>query len=97
MYSLCIWRCEHARFCVEDFFFMSYVINFHSFIHSSFIIKPIDLKKPGNTDHRINDVADDVETCLQMAPFLVVFRSSESRLRRTYRRVFNVCRAPAQS
>ena len=30
--TVCIWHCEHTRFCVEVFF-MCY-INFHSFIHS---------------------------------------------------------------
>ena len=29
MYALCIWRCEHARFCVEVFYAL--YINFHSF------------------------------------------------------------------
>ena len=28
--TVCIWRCEHARFCVE--FFYALYINFHSFI-----------------------------------------------------------------
>ncbi len=31
--TVCIWRCEHARFCVEGFYAL--YINFHSFIHSS--------------------------------------------------------------
>ena len=31
--TVCIWRCEHARFCVEVFYAL--YINFHSFIHSS--------------------------------------------------------------
>ena len=30
--TVCIWRCEHARFCVEGFYAL--YINFHSFIHS---------------------------------------------------------------
>ena len=30
--TVCIWRCEHARFCVEVFHAL--YINFHSFIHS---------------------------------------------------------------
>ena len=30
--TVCIWRCEHARFCVEVFYAL--YINFHSFIHS---------------------------------------------------------------
>ena len=30
--TVCIWRCEHARFCVEVFYVLH--INFHSFIHS---------------------------------------------------------------
>ena len=30
--TVCIWRCEHARFCGEGFY-MPY-INFHSFIHT---------------------------------------------------------------
>ena len=29
--TVCIWRCEHARFCVEVFYAL--YINFHSFIH----------------------------------------------------------------
>ena len=29
--TVCIWRCEHARFCVEVFY--AQYINFHSFIH----------------------------------------------------------------
>ena len=32
--TVCIWRCEHARFCVEGFYAL--YINFHSFIHSAF-------------------------------------------------------------
>ena len=28
--TVCIWRCEHARFCVEVFYAL--YINFHSFI-----------------------------------------------------------------
>ena len=31
MCTVCIWRCEHARFCAEVFFYALY-INFHSFI-----------------------------------------------------------------
>ena len=31
VYTVCIWRCEHARFCVEGFYAL--YINFHSFIH----------------------------------------------------------------
>ena len=35
--TVCIWRCEHARFCVEGFYAL--YINFHSFIiHSDTII-----------------------------------------------------------
>ena len=30
--TVCIWRCEHARFCVEVFYAL--YITFHSFIHS---------------------------------------------------------------
>ena len=32
VYTVCIWRCEHARFCMEVFYAL--YINFHSFIHS---------------------------------------------------------------
>ena len=32
--TVCIWRCEHARFCVEVFYAL--YINFHSFIHYYF-------------------------------------------------------------
>ena len=31
--TVCIWRCEHARFCVEVFYAL--YINFHSFIQLS--------------------------------------------------------------
>ena len=31
--TVCTWRCEHARFCVEVFYALC--INFHSFIHTS--------------------------------------------------------------
>ena len=31
-YTVCIWCCEHARFCVEVLYVLC--INFHSFIHS---------------------------------------------------------------
>ena len=31
--TVCIWRCEHARFCVEVFFYALY-LNLHSFIYS---------------------------------------------------------------
>ena len=30
--TVCIWRCEHARFCVEVFYAL--YINFHSFTHN---------------------------------------------------------------
>ena len=30
--TVCIWRCEHTRFCVEVFYAL--YINFHSFIYS---------------------------------------------------------------
>ena len=30
--TVCIWRCEHARFCAEVFYAL--YINFHLFIHS---------------------------------------------------------------
>ena len=30
--TVCTWRCEHAKFCVEVFYAL--YINFHSFIHS---------------------------------------------------------------
>ena len=30
--TVCIWRCEYARFCVEGFYAL--YINFHSFIHN---------------------------------------------------------------
>ena len=33
MYALCIWRCEHARFCVEVFYAL--YINFHLFNQGS--------------------------------------------------------------
>ena len=36
--TVCIWRCEHARFCVEVFYAL--YINFHSFIHSMFADRP---------------------------------------------------------
>ena len=35
--TVCIWRCEHARFCVEVFYAL--YINFHSFIHSFVNVK----------------------------------------------------------
>ena len=35
--TVCIWRCEHARFCVEVFYAL--YINFHSFIHSSWVLR----------------------------------------------------------
>ena len=31
--TVCIWRCEHARFCVEGFYVL--YINFYSFIHDT--------------------------------------------------------------
>ena len=37
--TMCIWRCEHARFCVEVFYAL--YINFHSFIHSSRQLKNV--------------------------------------------------------
>ena len=30
--TVCIWRCEHAKFCVEVFYAL--YINFHSYIQS---------------------------------------------------------------
>ena len=35
--TVCIWRCEHARFCVEVFYAL--YINFHSFIHSFMCVR----------------------------------------------------------
>ena len=35
--TVCIWRCEHARFCVEGFYAL--YINFHSFIHTTMLAK----------------------------------------------------------
>ena len=32
MCTVCIWHCEHARFCVDVFYVL--YLNFHSFIHS---------------------------------------------------------------
>ena len=40
--TVCIWHCEHARFCVEVFYAL--YINFHSFIHATpclIIYKPV--------------------------------------------------------
>ena len=34
--TVCIWHCEHARFCVEVFYAL--YINFHSFIHSNLVL-----------------------------------------------------------
>ena len=42
--TVCIWRCEHARFCVEGFYAL--YINFHSFIHSHILI--LCIKKAEN-------------------------------------------------
>ena len=39
--TVCIWRCEHARFCVEAFYAL--YINFHSFIHSFVTSLPMAL------------------------------------------------------
>ena len=35
--TVCIWHCEHARFCVEVFYAL--YINFHSFIHSYALLR----------------------------------------------------------
>ena len=36
--TVCIWRCEHARFCVEVFLCAIYKFSFiHSFIHSDLL------------------------------------------------------------
>ena len=32
--TVCIWRCEHARFCADFFNFYVLYIHFHSFIHT---------------------------------------------------------------
>ena len=37
--TVCIWCCEHARFCVEVFYAL--YINFHLFIHSSHIVQEL--------------------------------------------------------
>ena len=42
--TVCIWRCEQARFCVEGFYAL--YINFHSFIHSHILI--LCIKKAEN-------------------------------------------------
>ena len=46
--TVCIWRCEHARFCVEVFYAL--YINFYSFIHSSV---PLSLSRT-DTRARLN-------------------------------------------
>ena len=45
--TVCIWRCEHARFCVEVFYAL--YINFHSFIHvfGSYFTSSFHLLLPG--------------------------------------------------
>ena len=36
--TVCIWSCEHTRFCVEDFYALSiYIKNTFSFIHNNMI------------------------------------------------------------
>ena len=43
--TVCIWRCEHARFCVEVFYAL-YII-FHSFIHSFIkVIQTFKIRDP---------------------------------------------------
>ena len=42
--TVCIWRCEHARFCVEVFYAL--YINFHSFIHSWIVLNTIGNQQP---------------------------------------------------
>ena len=37
--TVCIWRCEHARFCVEVFYAL--YINFHSFIVQLFCVSVV--------------------------------------------------------
>ena len=44
-----IWRCEHARFCVEVFYAL--YINFHSFIHS-YCQAPWYTRSPCSSYHR---------------------------------------------
>ena len=46
--TVCIWRCEHARFCVEGFYAL--YINFHSFIHSF-------MDADNGRDNRVSDFA----------------------------------------
>ena len=46
--TVCIWRCEHARVCVEAFLSAIYTFSFiHSFIHSLFHSPPVPNKPYG--------------------------------------------------
>ena len=42
--TVCIWRCEHARFCVEVFYAL--YINFHSFKSGGYWMTCNDTVKP---------------------------------------------------
>ena len=78
---VCIWRCEHARFCVEVFFAL--YINFHSFIHSrtcslfqrqqsfhtSDVWRLATLEKPWVSRHERSSCGD-----LARAPFILLPR-----------------------
>ncbi len=75
--TVCIWRCEHARFCVEVFYAL--YINFHSFIHSfsSWILTScqphmVTVGQPNAHTHILN-----YPKCDLTAQFKMVYMRSE--------------------
>ena len=70
--TVCIWRCEHARFCVEGFYAL--YINFHSFIHYSF---PCGVVSANNAGHRIVLSGDSLDQkCEDKKKNIYKYRSS---------------------
>ena len=69
--TVCIWRCEHARFCVEGFYAL--YINFHSFIHTNFRrVNPFN----------ITLVKRAHKTCWYRRPFRLIYRHQVKKEKR---------------
>ena len=76
--TVCIWRCEHARFCVEVFYAL--YINFHSFIHSYCVL----LTHLGKRRRRLNTQSCPPRTSrITVCLYLYFLVASESQAQDT--------------
>ena len=65
--TVCIWRCEHARFCVEGFYAL--YINFHSFIHpqiqgNSPSAEPVKPRSHSARPSKVSASPDSIFSCV---------------------------------